>query len=128
MNDRRGFLLRQSAVLFLPPHLTVIQIHTHTHIHPSQQVTDLPAPINASQLGAAFGQAAALTTRAHQADWATVAASQGTRFKLLVLPEVSRHALIKLTDSKGHEVGQGVICLRHAFPTSLRSRTGAVQV
>jgi len=40
---------------------------------------------------------------------------------VLVLPEVSRHALIKLTDSQGKECGQGVICLRHAFPTSARS-------
>jgi len=40
---------------------------------------------------------------------------------VLVLPEVSRHALIKLTDSQGKECGQGVICLRHAFPTSARN-------
>lgn len=41
----------------------------------------------------------------------------------------STHTPSQVTDSKGAEVGQGVICLRHAFPTASRSsRTGAVQV
>ena len=29
--------------------------------------------------------------------------------------QVSRHALVKLTDAKGVDIGQGVICLRAAF-------------
>lgn len=64
------------------------------------RVSDLPLPpamgVQPSVLGAAFGQAAALTTRAHQATWAQVSGTQGTSFKVLVLPEVSRHALVKV--------------------------------
>jgi len=29
--------------------------------------------------------------------------------------QVSRHALVKLTDAKGIDIGQGVLCLRDAF-------------
>ena len=32
-------------------------------------------------------------------------------------PQVSRHALVKLTDAKGVDIGQGVICLRDALGT-----------
>lgn len=45
--------------------------------------------------------------------------------QVLVLPEVSRHALIRVTDSRGREVGQGVMCLRQAFPTSVRSSSSS---
>lgn len=32
----------------------------------------------------------------------------------------------QVTDSKGIEVGQGVMCLRHAFPTSSNKLGGSV--
>lgn len=56
--------------------------------------------------------------RLREFGWAELASPQGAAFSVLVQPEVSRHALIRLSDGRGVEVGQGVLCLRHAFSAS----------
>jgi hypothetical protein len=54
--------------------------------------------------------------RCHETTWAKLASSQGLAFDVLVLPAVSRHALVRLTDGRTNtEIGQGVVCLRQAF-------------
>ncbi len=54
--------------------------------------------------------------RGHETTWGKLSSPLGLTFDVLVLPEVSRHALIRFTDGKtGTEIGQGVICLRQAF-------------
>lgn len=54
--------------------------------------------------------------RCHKTTWAKLACLQGLSFDVLVLPAVSRHALVRLTDGRTNtEIGQGVICLRQAF-------------
>jgi hypothetical protein len=52
--------------------------------------------------------------RGHSTAWGTLAAADGITFDVLVVPEVSRHALLKIHDG-ATEIGQGVICLRQAF-------------
>ncbi len=55
--------------------------------------------------------------RLREFTWAELASqSMGAAFSVLVQPEVSRHALVRLADAHGAEIGQGVLCLRHAFP------------
>jgi len=64
--------------------------------------------------------------RCHRVDWGELAGSQGLTFDVLVLPEVSRHALVRIVEPRtGVEVGQGVICLRQAFVNTLPAGTSA---
>lgn len=56
--------------------------------------------------------------RLREFGWAELASPQGAAFSVLVQPEVSRHALVRVSDGRGVEVGQGVLCLRHAFSAS----------
>jgi hypothetical protein len=35
------------------------------------------------------------------------------------VPELCRHALVKLSDARGHDLGQAVICLRDAYPAMI---------
>jgi hypothetical protein len=59
------------------------------------------------------------TRRCQETTWAKISRAQGVTFDTLVLPEVSRHALVRLTDGEtGIDIGQGVICLRQAFASS----------
>ncbi len=64
------------------------------------------------------GGAGSLLRRSHGFLWRELRESDGAAFSVLVQPEVSRHALVRLTDANDAEIGQGVICLRHAFLTS----------
>jgi len=58
--------------------------------------------------------------RCHETTWLKLSSSQGLAFDVLVLPAVSRHALVRLTDGRTNtEIGQGVICLRQAFADPL---------
>lgn len=65
--------------------------------------------------------------RSHSFTWRELTQAEGVVFSALVHPEVSRHALIQLVDGKGVEVGQGVICLRHAFLGSSIGQEGSMR-
>jgi hypothetical protein len=59
-----------------------------------------------------------LLRRSHGFAWRELTQEDGAAFSVLVQPEVSRHALVRVQDEQGAEIGQGVICLRHAFLAS----------
>ena len=73
---RHAYQRRHSWYVLPPPSLQAT-IYPLTSPRPRSLPPSLPPPP-----GTAFGQAAALTTRAHQADWAQMAQTQGTTFKV----------------------------------------------
>ena len=62
--------------------------------------------------------------RGHSTTWETLSAAGGITFDVLVVPEVSRHALIRLHDG-ATEIGSGVVCLRQAFFSRSGGSSGA---
>ena len=90
-----------------------------SHPNPSQTMEQSwLMPFSPRREQTAARQRAQSLRRLRAFGWADLASPQGAAFSVLVQPEVSRHALVRVSDGRGAEVGQGVLCLRDAFSAS----------
>jgi hypothetical protein len=84
------------------------------------------SPLQAAVAAAAEEEEELARQHVHRFSWADVRRGGGrVRLQALVVPAGGMHAAIKFLDKKGHDLGQGVVCLKEVV---LRGRAGPQRV